>query len=483
MKSNALHEAPLADPTSLISASDPDRVGHSQRLSTGSFLTDSIPKLLLGLAIPTTIVMLAQIAISVAEVYYISALGTSVLAGAALVFPLQMLMSTMSAGGFGNGVSSAVSRALGAQEHREIQKIITHSIVISLTLGLISFLIMFVGGRWIYSALGGIDASLNAAQEYSDIVFLGAIPLWVTNILSAVYRGLGNPLFPAKITLVGAIFLIPLSPLLIFGLGPIPGLGVAGAGWALFIYYSVAASLLGIALQRDHFAGQPWKWEINKATFSRILRIGIPSSLNAVQSGILVVIVTSMAAGLGVNALAAYGIASRLDALLVPLLFGLGSAALTATGVNFSAGKSHRAHSVAWTAAGIAILISGLPALLLALAPSIWMSLFTNAPDIILLGCEYLHISALTFPLISASFIITFALQGAGHSFWPSTAVTLRLFLVSVLAYVSIHAFELGLQALALANMAGSILYVTFCLLPMFKPSIWGTLNKNDRAH
>lgn len=237
------------------------------------------------------IVIFAQIGVGVAEVFYIGRLGTNALAGASLVFPFYMLMTTMSAGGLGSGVSSAVARAIGSGRNRDVQAIFVHAVIAALAVGLCFTAIMLTAGPWIYRSLGGRGEALDAALRYSNIIFAGVACLWINNLLGSAFRGIGNPMLPA----------------LIFGFGPIPAMGIAGAGTAVVVY-QVAATL---ALLRYWYKSQAASGGIDfrpdRPIFADIFRVGVPSSLNALQMSLMSVVLTGLAARFGVGALAAYG--------------------------------------------------------------------------------------------------------------------------------------------------------------------------------
>src|ERR1051326_4058670 len=167
---------------------------------TRGLLEAPVVPVLLRLAAPNVLVMLAQAATGLIEAYFVGKLGTDALAGVALVFPGLMLMQMVSAGAMGGGISSAIARALGA----------------------LFSLALIAGGPWLYRTLGGSGATLDAALVYSNVVFAGAILLWLFNTLANVLRGTGNMLVPAVVTCAGALVLLPLSPALIFGWGPFP---------------------------------------------------------------------------------------------------------------------------------------------------------------------------------------------------------------------------------------------------------------------
>ena len=199
---------------------------------------------MLSLAWPTLVVLVAQVAVGVAETFYVSYLGTSALAGVALVFPILMSMAMMSNGALGGGVASAVARALGAGRKDDANALVMHALIIAVAFGLLFTGVTLLLGRAIYGGLGGTGAVLDAALTYSAFVFVGAVPSWIVSLLAAALRGAGNVKVPARVTLISALVLVVLSPALIFGFGPLPRLGIAGAGTAVSAFNVVAAIAL-----------------------------------------------------------------------------------------------------------------------------------------------------------------------------------------------------------------------------------------------
>src|SRR3989475_1755575 len=195
---------------------------------TRLLLEAPIASTLLRLATPNVLVMVVQASVGLIETYFIGKLGTEALAGVALVFPVVMLMQMMSAGGLGGGISSAGAPALGARRRADAEALVLHALAIAVAFGLVVMLAVLGGGRWLYGAMGGRGASLAAALTYSNVVFSGAIVIWIFNSLANVIRGTGNMAVPAAVTSVGAAALIPLSPCLIFGWGPFPRLRAPG---------------------------------------------------------------------------------------------------------------------------------------------------------------------------------------------------------------------------------------------------------------
>ena len=294
----------------------PTRPGRSCRAPSGrrareAMLHGPIVSTLVKLALPTIGVMVAQTAVGIAETYYVSFLGTDVLAGVALVFPIFMLMTTLSNGGLGSGVASAIARAVGAGRQKDADALVFHAVVLAVIWGAVFTLGVIWGGPALYGALGGRDASLAAALKYSNVLFAGAIAVWIVNMLAAALRGSGNVKVPALVTLVGAVVMIPASPALIFGFGPIPRLGIAGAATAFNIYY-LGALIVMLWYMRSGRSGLTLAvsrlvWRL----FADILKVGVPTAINAVQTNLCVILVTGAVGLFGTAALAGYGTAPR----------------------------------------------------------------------------------------------------------------------------------------------------------------------------
>jgi Na+-driven multidrug efflux pump len=197
---------------------------------------------LLRLAWPNTLVMLVQASTGLIETWFVSRLGTDALAGMALVFPGFMMMQMLSAGAVGGGISSAIARALGSGRRGDADALILHALIVNVALGIVCSVPVLVFGPSLYRALGGEGASLEAALSYSNVVFAGVVLVWLANALASVLRGTGNMLVPSVAICAGVALLVPLSPCLIFGFGPIPALGIAGGGIAVVVTTALTAA-------------------------------------------------------------------------------------------------------------------------------------------------------------------------------------------------------------------------------------------------
>ena len=396
---------------------------------------------LMRLAAPNMLVMLAQASVGLIETYFVGWLGTDALAGVALVFPLVMLMQMMSAGAMGGGISAAVARALGAGRRTDADALALHALVIALILGLVFMLVMLGSGRWIYTAMGGSGATLSAALAYSNVVFSAAILIWVFNSLANVVRGTGNMMVPGIITLAGVAALVPLSPCLILGWGPFPRLGVAGGAVAVIGYYAAGTIALaaylgsGRSVVRPALRGVRLRWGL----FRDILRVGAVAALITVQTNLTIAITTGIVGRLGSGAIAGYGIGSRLEYLLVPLIFGLGGPLVAMVGTSIGADRRERAVRTAWIGGAIAGGMSEVIGLCAAAFPRAWLSLFNTDSAMIEAGSQYLRIVGPFYGFFGLGLALYFASQGAGRLLWPLLANCARFVIAVGGGWLALH--------------------------------------------
>lgn len=414
---------------------------------------------LLRLGLPTTVVLLAQTAAALVETWFVSFLGTPALTAAALAFPAYMLMTMMANGGIGGGVSSAIARALGAGDRMRAESLAWHGLVLAVAFGLVFTLALVAGGPSLYRAMGADARSLPLALLYSNVVFAGAVPIWMTALLGAMLRGAGEVRAPARITLLGAAFLLPASPALIFGVGPVPGLGIAGAGAALVLYFGVATAALIFYMRSGsaalRLAPHPLEWR----NFREILGVGGLSAVGTVQANLTVALVTGAVGHYSTAAIAGYGIASRIDYLLIPLLFGFSTGVVTLVGRATGAGRHEEAVRIAWTGAllaGAATEAIGLAAALFAPA---WAGLFTSDPKVIETATSYLRTVAPLYGVFGVGMTLYFAGQGARRVGWPIAAGTLRLLVAGVIGAFAVTRFAIPLGGLFALVAASTLLF------------------------
>ncbi|MBI1205396.1 MAG: MATE family efflux transporter [Rhodopseudomonas sp.] len=428
---------------------------------TRLLLEAPVTRTILRLALPNVVVMVVQASVGLIETYFVAKLGLDALAGIALVFPMFMLLTMVSAGAMGGGILSAVARALGAGNRERANELVWSAVAITLVLGAATTLLELTFGRRLYALMGGQGGSLTAAVTYSTIVFAGAIPAWLFNSLAAVIRGTGNMYFPATVVTIGAVILIPLSPLLIFGIGPFPHLGIAGGAIAVLLYYVVGTVVFASYIWSGRGVLKPSKLppRLTWPPARDILRVGAISSIVSLTTNVAIAVATGLAGLIGPAAVAGYGTGARLEYLLVPLVFGMGAPVAAMVGTSIGAGKRDRALSVAWTGAIIAFLITEAIGIGAALFPVAWLSLFGHDATMIETGSLYLRIVGPAYGFFGGGLALYFASQGAGRMGWTMSIAVLRVVIAAGGGWLAVTMFGGGELALFAVLAAAQLIY------------------------
>ena len=399
-----------------------------ERIKSGPILST-----LLRLAVPNVLAMVMTVLVGITETFYIGQLGTTPLAAIAIVFPFAMLMQMMSSGAMGGAVSSAISRALGANQTERANTLAVHAIIIGSIAGVTYTVVFLLFGEYFYQRLGGRDAVLAEAVLYSNVLFWGGFLLWLSNTLASVLRGTGNMVTPSIVIFGTAVMQVILGGVLGLGAGPIASYGMVGVAYGFII--STATGVLyflwyltsGRGRIRLRFKGVTLQREM----FYDILKVGALACLSPVQSVFAILIFTGLIARLGVLPLAGYGIGQRLEFLLIPVSFGIGVASVPMVGMAIGAGNVARARQVAWTAGIVSAINLAIIGAVVAIAPDLWAGLFTTDESVLEYARQYLRIVGPAFPFFGLGLTLYFASQGSGKVLGPVLVGTLRLALVA----------------------------------------------------
>jgi Na+-driven multidrug efflux pump len=247
------------------------------------------------------------------------------------------------------------------------------------------------------------------------------------NGLASVVRGTGNMFYPAIVTCVGVLFLIPVSPLLTFGFGPVPPLGIVGGGVALVAYYLAGTVAMAWYILSGRNSAR-FRWvRLRWAYLGSIMRVGALSAVTSIQTNAIVVGTTVLVATrASVGAVAGFGTGVRLEYLLIPLIFGIGAPMVAMVGTNVGAGRYDRARRIAMTGAVLTFLVAETIGLAAALCPKAWFTLFSADQEMISVGSAYLRIVGPSYGFFGLGLSLYFASQGAGRMLWPVVGGLLR---------------------------------------------------------
>ena len=398
-------------------------------MSTPSaFTTAPVLPTLLRMSAPNMLAMVATTLVSIAETVYVGKLGVAPLAGMALVFPLIMLQQMLSAGSMGGGISGAISRALGAQDFDRANALAWHACCIGWALGGFFTLVLLGFGPVLYRSLGGDPEAVAAALAYSNVAFAASISIWTLNVLASIVRASGDMKTPSATLLSVAFAQVILGGVLGLGWGPIPAGGMAGVASGLALSFTLGSIYLGQHLLRGRASVTiNWRVPIQWDLLEPILKVGGMGSLSALQTVFTIMVVTRIVSGFGTQALAGYGIGSRLEFLMVPITFAVGVACVPLVGMALGAGLVERARRVAWTGTTLVAVMLGIAGLIVALWPDLWSARFTQDPEVLAYAAAYFQWVGPFYAFFGVGLCLYFASQGARRLLGPVLAGTARL--------------------------------------------------------
>lgn len=408
------------------------------------------------LAAPTSLIALLQAIAQLVETWLAARQGTAALAGWAVVLPFALLLQQMSAGAMGGGVVSAIARALGAGKRDDASALVLHALIIALAAGLAFAAALAILPHAVLGAVGGAAAA-DAAAIYAMWLFgAGAVPAWFANTLASVLRGGGRHALAARV--LGLMWIA--FPLLAWALAEPAGMGLAGIGAAFALVSWAAALAMAMVVWRGGAGFVPvLRVRPNAALFGRILSVGLIACGLAALANLATILVTAQLRPYGTAAVAAYGISARLEFLMIPLAFGVGSALTALVGRAVGAGDWATARRVAWIGALLALAIAGTIGVVVGLAPARFASWFTSDAEVAAIAARALSWVGPAFGGFGLGMALYFASMGAGRMRWPIAAGLCRIGLAAGGGWVLAHVVGMGLDGHFLGVALGITAY------------------------
>jgi putative MATE family efflux protein len=428
---------------------------------TEQFLKDPIFPLLIKMSAPNTVAFLINAVVVLAEFWFISQLGITPLAAVTLAFPAIMLTQQMAFGALGGAVTSSIARSLGAADKPRAEKLLWHSLYISCFGALAFLIIFFIFGEPLLRILGGTGALLEESLAYCFVYLLGAIVVWLSGSLTAALRGMGDMQFPAVLTVICAGIQVFFSAGFILGSFGLPKLGLVGSAWSMIVTsgFMALVTLIKISSPSSPVRLKLKRLTIERELFEDIFSVALPASLSPIMTVATVLLLTGLIGQFGTSAIAGYGIGSRVEFLLIPIVFGIGTAMTAMVGTNIGAKNIERAEKIGMVGATTAGLLSAVIGLALALTPNLWISIFTSDPETLLVTKQYIQILGVCYVFQGYGLSLYFASQGANAMKWPIIITAIRLIVFSVLALVAVYWLSYGLVSIFYASAIAMVIF------------------------
>ncbi|WP_305405959.1 MATE family efflux transporter [Photobacterium leiognathi] len=325
------------------------------KLDKHGLLSDPIPDALIRLAVPMLFGMIAILMFNLVDTFFISLLGTNALAAVSFTFPVTFGLNCITMG-MSVGISTSIGRLLGSGDTQSAARLTTHGLLLAVILMMLGSSLGFFTIDPLFTLMGASPDLLPIIHEYMTIWYI-AIPLLVIPMTgNSAIRATGDAKSPAKIMIMAGLINGILDPLLIFGYGPFPELGVKGAAISSGISWAVALTAsLYLLHRREKLLTVPVFRKL-KADWQQILQIGAPAGLSNALNPLSSALLMTLLAAQGTASVAAFGAAMRIESILVIGMMALGSSLMPFMAQNLGANQPERAFKALFTAMRFAIL-------------------------------------------------------------------------------------------------------------------------------
>lgn len=375
--------------------------------------TDPIPQLTWRIALPMSVGMFFNTMFNVVDTLCAGWLGTEALAALSLSFPIFFLVIA-SGSGLSQGSTALLANALGADRLDDARRLFAQSLLFAIVAGLMLSLLGWLAAPWLCQQLGAEGEYLRTVLDYLNVILAGGVFFLLTMILNAALSAQGTTWVYRNFLIVSFVANALLNPLLMWGFAGIPALGVSGIALA-----TVLVQIGGVLFLGSHVRKLPYCESLRIQDFRpdatllrRIAGQGIPAALNMLTVALGVFVITWFVKHFGKEAVAASGIATRIEQIVLMPAIGLNTAVLSIVGQNHGAGLHHRVRE-AWITNvkyGAGLMLLG--GLIIGLLREHAMRLFTDDPIVIGHGRDYLLSATFTLAAYPILFVTVFAMQG-----------------------------------------------------------------------
>ena len=390
---------------------------------------------MLRLAVPGVIGAILTSMPGLVEATFLKTSGANALAAVALVYPLVILAGMFSAGAFGGAVSGFTARAIGAGDYEEASTVLVCAVLISLVGGVLMWALVVLLGPIMYQYASDSSTVTEAAQRYAAMLFPVIPAYWLINMLSSVLRGSGDMVRPALVAACLLASYTLLAFLIIPGQGASLNETIEAAALTMGAAYLLAVSM---AIYFINHGAQPIRFRLEAfrpQTFIRILKQGLVAASQSVMTIMYALTTTLIFSRFGTDWLAGFGLAVRLELIMVPVIFGIGGSMIAIVGAYVGAGQRKQAISIAWRGIFINVALIGFIGGLLSVFPGSWCGLVGSDAAVIESCSQSLRIVAPAYAFFALGLSCYLISQALNTLNFPVFGALLRLLIVATGLY------------------------------------------------
>lgn len=419
-------------------------------MEENTLISQPIPKLIRQIAIPASIGFFFNTMYNVVDTYYGALISTQAVAAMSLSFPVFFVIIAIGSG-ISTGASALISHALGEGKKEEARKYLTQAIIFTVILSLILTILGWLSGPFLFNLLGASGEYLKMALAYTNVIFGGVVLFALSFVLNASLTSQGDTKTFRNFLIFGFLLNLLLDPWFMFGWLGMPKLGLAGLAWATLVVQLFSVFYMGYkSIKSGILCKNCWHmFKPERKYFIEISKQAFPASINMMTIAIGIFIITYFISSFGKEAVASYGIATRIDQIFLLPTIGLNIASLTLIGQNNGAKKYDRVQLAYKTNLkyGFWTVLVGM--ILVLLFPKYLMQFFSHDLTVINTGVTYLRISALTYLTYMILSISISALQGLKKPVYAIWIGLYRQLLAPVIIFwLLVQVFDWGLNGI-----------------------------------
>lgn len=444
--------------------------------SERDFTETPLRKSIFLLAVPMVLEMFMESVFAVVDIFFVSKLGADAVATVGLT---ESAMTIVYAIGIGLSMATTalVSRRIGEKKNKEAGLVAFQAIAIGVFISLLLAIPGFFFAKIFLDLMGASSQMITNGHWYPAIMFGGNMVIMLLFIINAVLRSSGDAALSMRVMWIANIINLILDPLLIFGIGPFPELGLMGAAIATTTGRGIAVIYQLFILFRGKHRIKLYleSIRIKFGIMIKLLKIsggGILQNLIATSSWIFLVRIISVS---GPDALAGYTIAIRIIIFALLPAWGLSNAASTLVGQNLGANRPDRAEQSVWATAYANMIFMGMLSLILIAFPDFWISIFISDPQVVDYGIQCLRIISYGFIVYGLGMVLIQGFNGSGDTITPTWINFFAFWVLEIpLAYVIAIVFNMGLVG-ACSTILIAESFLTLLSLYLFRKGKWKT--------
>jgi putative MATE family efflux protein len=438
------------------------------------FTTGSINKAIYLLAVPMVLEMALESLFAVVDIFFVSKISINAVATVGLTESVLTIIYSISFG-LSMGVTAMVARRVGEKNPDKAAHVAGQAIILALMVSLITGITGFLFAADILRMLGGSESLISEGVGFTRIMFAGNIVIMLIFLINGVFRGAGDAAIAMRVLWISNGLNIILDPLLIFGIGPFPELGIKGAAIATNIGRGV-----GVVYQLYHlFNGKAivtlamHHFKIHLETVKRLSEISLGAMGQFLIESASWIFLMRIMATFGSEALAGYTIAFRIIVFTILPTFGLSNAAATLVGQNLGAGHPERAERSVWLTSFYAMVFLGVISVVFGLSAKPLIAIFNSNPLVMGHGILSLRVICLGYLFFAYGMVISQALNGAGDTKTPTIINVFCFWLIQIpLAYLLAVSLKMGPAGVVSAITLCFSIHALVCIY-VFRLGLW----------